>query len=166
MKKKLITIIAIFAILGACIGVGIYVVAIWPLRSFEIVVDSKSYDITTSYGDKFTAHYINDSFLNSGWSVIITVNGEITELYVRADVQESGIIGILDSDYVRCYRIGTEIIFRRMSENEFFLLTEDFENATDLIPYISPLLDTSPDLEERYGPFIWEYNAAHEETAE
>jgi NADH:ubiquinone oxidoreductase subunit 3 (subunit A) len=127
MKKKIIIIVITF--IGAVLVVAASVIV--PkliekyrlekafeeaLSQFPIEEETK---MATEYGDDFTVEYFWTGLLAARWTVIIDIDDVRSVFNFEVDVNKIGIVGILDNDYVRCYKIGDEIIFRRKAEKKF-----------------------------------------------
>ncbi|MDR0812592.1 MAG: hypothetical protein LBO63_01090 [Oscillospiraceae bacterium] len=165
MKKKLIVACAVVVFIAmALLGYYVVIRVFYPEKYIAYLIEKEmgidQYNITAEYGDVFTAEFDHIG-LHPNWSIVAEFNDEISQLYMTSNVLEVGIVGVIDNEYVRIYRVGSECIFRRKSENNFCHLTKDFQDAEDLIPIIKGLLESNKEIEEIYGSFIADYEAPH-----
>ncbi|MDR0812588.1 MAG: DUF5050 domain-containing protein [Oscillospiraceae bacterium] len=114
-------------------------------------------EITTNYGDVFELEYHEErgvTFLQLKSADYQTPAG------FKLSANEITIVGVLDNNYVRIYKVGNNIMFRRETDAYFWRLGSDFKYLTDagaaidLVPYIKPLFAAYPELEEMYGAFV------------
>ena len=123
------------------------------LTMFSSCGDGYSYNekIETEYGDVFT---ITCTDFQYKWQISYENNSFYTRLQIYNE--EDGIIGIWNTDELRCYLVGSVIIFRKTNSETFERFDEDLSANEDMIPVVKSILLKNNTIMETYLEYFIE----------
>lgn len=119
---------------------------------FSSCGDGYSYNekIKTEYGDIFT---ITCTDFQHKWQISY---GNNNSFYTRLQIynEEDGIIGIWNTDELRCYLVGSVIIFRQGDSETFERFDEDLSANSDMVPVVKSILLKNNIIMETYVEYF------------
>lgn len=108
-------------------------------------------NISTEYGDEFKIIY--DDYLTK---CSITQNNSRFSTRIDGGNLDTKIIGIWNTDELRCYLVGSVIIFRQGDSETFERFDEDLSANSDMVPVIKSILLKNNTIMETYLEYFIE----------